>query len=79
MRILGLAITIWSIATLSTGFAADARGPSAIGRWVDVPNAAGTVAALVAPVLTGILADRTGLFDVAFGLAAAVNVLGFIG
>jgi hypothetical protein len=26
-----------------------------------------------------VLVDRTGLFDVAFGLAAAVNVLGFIG
>ncbi len=54
-------------------------GPSATGRWVGVQNAAGNVAGLIAPVLTGILVDRTGLFDVAFGLAAAVNVLGFIG
>jgi hypothetical protein len=33
----------------------------------------------IAPLVTGVLVDRTGLFDVAFGLAAAVNVLGFLG
>lgn len=54
-------------------------GPSATGRWVGVQNAAGNVAGLIAPVLTGILIDRTGLFDMAFGLAAAVNVIGLIG
>ena len=54
-------------------------GPKATGRWVGVQNAAGNTAGLVAPVITGVLVDRTGLFDVAFALAAAVNVLGFIG
>ena len=54
-------------------------GPQAAGRWVGVQNAAGNVAGLVAPILTGFLVDRTGLFDVAFGLAAVVNVLGFVG
>ena len=54
-------------------------GPDATGRWVGIQNAAGNVAGLIAPVVTGILVDRTGLFDVAFGLAAAVNVLGLIG
>ena len=37
------------------------------------------VAGLVAPIVTGFLVDRTGLFDVAFVLAALVNVLGFVG
>jgi MFS family permease len=54
-------------------------GPKATGRWVGVQNAAGNVAGLVAPAITGVLVDRTGLFDVAFALAAAVNVLGLIG
>jgi MFS family permease len=54
-------------------------GPMASGRWVGVQNAVGNTAGLIAPVATGILVDRTGLFDVAFGLAAAVNVLGFLG
>ena len=54
-------------------------GPKATGRWVGVQNALGNVAGIVAPFVTGLLVDRTGLFDVAFGLAAAVNILGFIG
>ncbi len=54
-------------------------GPRATGRWVGVQNAAGNLAGLVAPAITGVLVDQTGLFDVAFALAAAVNVLGLIG
>ncbi len=54
-------------------------GPKATGRWVGIQNAAGNVAGLVAPAITGILVDRTGLFNVAFALAAGVNVLGLIG
>lgn len=54
-------------------------GPRASGRWVGVQNAAGNVAGLIAPAVTGVLVDRTGLFDVAFALAAAVNLLGFVG
>jgi MFS family permease len=54
-------------------------GPGAQGRWVGVQNACGNVAGLIAPAITGVLVDRTGLFNVAFGLAAGVNMLGLIG
>ena len=54
-------------------------GPKAAGRWVGVQNAVGNLAGLVAPAITGVLVDRTGRFDLAFGLAAAVNVFGLIG
>ena len=54
-------------------------GPAATGRWVGIQNAAGNAAGLVAPVVTGILVERTGRFDLAFALAAGVNVLGLIG
>jgi MFS family permease len=54
-------------------------GPRASARWVGVQNAAGNVAGLIAPAITGVLVDQTGLFDVAFALAAAVNGLGLIG
>jgi nitrate/nitrite transporter NarK len=54
-------------------------GPGASARWVGVQNAAGNVAGLIAPAITGVLVDQTGLFNVAFALAAAVNVLGLIG
>jgi len=54
-------------------------GPSAAGRWVGIQNAAGALPGFVAPVVTGILVDRTGQFGLAFEIAAAVNVLGLIG
>jgi MFS family permease len=54
-------------------------GPNAQGRWVGVQNACGNVAGLIAPAITGYLVDRTGLFTVAFALAAGVNLLGLIG
>jgi MFS family permease len=54
-------------------------GPGASARWVGVQNAAGNVAGLIAPAITGVLVDQTGLFDVAFALAAGVNVLGLVG
>ena len=54
-------------------------GPRATGRWVGVQNASGNLAGLIAPAITGVLVDRTGLFDVAFALAGAVNILGLIG
>jgi MFS family permease len=54
-------------------------GARASARWVGVQNAAGNVAGLIAPALTGLLVDQTGLFNVAFVLAAAVNGLGLIG
>ncbi|MGB7739496.1 MAG: MFS transporter [Steroidobacteraceae bacterium] len=54
-------------------------GPKAAGTWVGVQNAAGNVAGLIAPAITGILVDQTGHFDIAFALVAAVNILGLIG
>jgi hypothetical protein len=54
-------------------------GPVAAGRWVGVQNAAGYLAGMIAPAVTGVLVDQTGLFDVAFALAGAVNILGLIG
>ena len=54
-------------------------GPKASGSWVGVQNAAGNVAGLIAPAVTGILVDQTGHFDIAFALVAGINVLGLIG
>jgi len=54
-------------------------GPNATGRWVGVQNACGNVAGMIAPALSGMLVDRTGGFDAAFALAAAVSALGFVG
>ena len=54
-------------------------GPQATARWVGVQNAAGNVAGIIAPLITGILVDQTGHFELAFALAAAINLLGFVG
>ena len=54
-------------------------GPKASGSWVGVQNAAGNVAGLIAPAITGILVDQTGHFELAFALVAGINVLGLIG
>jgi MFS family permease len=47
-------------------------GEHAAGRWVGIQNCIGNIAGLVAPLLTGILVDRTGSFVLAFLVAAAV-------
>lgn len=54
-------------------------GPAAAGRWVGIQNTIGNLAGIVAPWLTGVVVDWTGHFTLAFVLAAAVSVLGFVG
>jgi MFS family permease len=54
-------------------------GPKAAGRWVGVQNTVGGMAGLVAPAITGILVDQTGRFGTAFAVAAAINLVGFVG
>jgi MFS family permease len=54
-------------------------GSGATGRWVGIQNACGNVAGMVAPVVTGLLVDRTGRFDIAFIVAAVVSVFGCVG
>jgi hypothetical protein len=54
-------------------------GPEASGRWVGLQNAAGNVAGLIAPSVTGYLVYATGHFDLAFALVAGLNVLGCLG
>lgn len=54
-------------------------GSHATGRWVGLQNAVGNCAGFIAPAVTGMLVDRTGRFDLAFGIAAAVSLAGFVG
>jgi len=54
-------------------------GPAAAGRWVGIQNSIGNLAGIVAPALTGFVVDWTGHFQLAFVLAAAVGVIGFVG
>lgn len=51
-------------------------GPGAAGRWVGIQNCIGNCAGLIAPFLSGVVADTTGSFGLAFLLAGAVSVCG---
>lgn len=54
-------------------------GPAASARWVGIQNCCGNFAGVIAPAVTGLLADATGNFTAAFALAAMVSVLGVFG
>ncbi|MGA7538692.1 MAG: MFS transporter [Steroidobacteraceae bacterium] len=47
-------------------------GENAAGRWIGIQNCLGNMAGLVAPLLTGILVDRTGHFVLAFAITAVI-------
>ena len=54
-------------------------GPRAAGSWIGVQNGLGNIAGIVAPLLTGFIVDRTGLFDLAFVAAGSIAVVGAVG
>ena len=50
-------------------------GPRAAGRWSGAQNVAGQLAGILAPVVTGLIVDRTGRFSWAFAVSAAASLL----
>jgi MFS family permease len=52
-------------------------GPRAGGRWMGIQNTFGQIAGIGAPIITGLLVDATGAFNIAFELAAGLSVVGF--
>jgi MFS family permease len=53
-------------------------GPTASGQWVGFQNAIANLAGILAPLITGVIVDRTGQFSGAFGVAGTVVTLGAI-
>jgi MFS family permease len=51
-------------------------GPGAAARWMGVQNFSANLAGISAPVITGIVVDRTGSFSSAFLIAAAAALVG---
>ncbi len=51
-------------------------GPRAAGKWIAVQNCVGNFAGVVAPLVTGLVIDRTGQFFWAFAIACAVTIGG---
>ena len=53
-------------------------GPEAAGRWMGVQKLFGNLAGVSAPVITGVVVDRTGTFSAGFLIAAVLAVVGII-
>ncbi len=53
-------------------------GPQAAGRWYGIQNCIGNLAGMSAPLVTGVVVDRTGNFAFAFAIAAIFAVLGIL-
>jgi MFS family permease len=53
-------------------------GPDAAARWFGVQNFLANLAGVSAPVITGIVIDRTGSFSLAFLIAAGLAFVGMI-
>jgi MFS family permease len=51
-------------------------GPRAAGRWMGIQNFIANIAGVLAPLITGLVADATGEFYWAFAIAAAVTLGG---
>ena len=51
-------------------------GPGAAARWMGVQNFSANLAGISAPVITGVVVDRTGSFSSAFLIAAAAALVG---
>ena len=72
----GVGIGIWTPALFAT--VQTLAGPHAAGRWMGIQNSLGNVAGIVAPVVTGIVVDRTGTFSGGFLIAAALALIGMV-
>jgi MFS family permease len=53
-------------------------GPAASARWMGVQNTCANIAGITAPLITGVIVDRTGSFTLAFVLAGALAVIGIV-
>jgi len=62
-------VTLYAVAQIFAG-------PRAAGTYVGVQNACGNMAGIIAPIVTGMIIDRTGSFLNAFYVAATVCAAG---
>lgn len=51
-------------------------GPEAVGRWVGLQNALGGATGIAAPLVTGLIVQATGSFQLAFIVAAVIAIIG---
>jgi MFS family permease len=54
-------------------------GPCAAGKWMGVQNCVANLSGVVGPIITGVIIDRSGGFEGAFAVSAAVSLFGIFG
>jgi MFS family permease len=54
-------------------------GPRVAGKWIGIQNCIANLAGIVAPIITGLVVDRTGQYYWAFIIASAVATTGIVG
>jgi ACS family D-galactonate transporter-like MFS transporter len=80
----GLSIGLLSLAYVAFGvFASNLwaisqtlAGRAAAGQWAGLQNSIGAATGIAAPLITGLIVQRTGSFQLAFGLTAVLAVVG---
>jgi MFS family permease len=53
-------------------------GPRAAGGWVGIQNAIGNASGIIGPLVTGIIVDQLGSWELAFAIAAGVSLAGAV-
>jgi MFS family permease len=72
-----LATTFWGISASNIwAITQTLAGPQAAGKWTGLQNLLGNLAGWIAPVVTGLVLDKTGRFFWAFIITAVIAVLG---
>jgi MFS family permease len=78
----GLALTAMGFGIVNPHTFATAQvlaGARASGKWMGVQNCLGNLSGIVGPLITGEIIDRTGGFQAAFVVTAAVALVGLVG
>jgi MFS transporter, ACS family, D-galactonate transporter len=72
-----LAAAFWGISASNTwAITQTLAGPQAAGKWTGLQNFLGNLAGWIAPVVTGLIVDKTGRFFWAFIITAVTALLG---
>ncbi len=72
-----LAAAFWGISASNTwAITQTLAGPQAAGKWTGLQNFLGNLAGWIAPVVTGLVVDKTGQFFWAFIITAVIALLG---
>jgi MFS family permease len=72
-----LAASFWGVSASNTwAITQTLAGPQAAGKWTGLQNFLGNLAGWIAPVVTGLVVDKTGRFFWAFIITAIIALLG---